>query len=678
MRLARLILGAAVAVLLSAGAAGAQTPVQGGPWTAGHAPMYSGSGGAQPVIQDSGPAGGGTIGLGLSELLLQARGTGTPPYSGQGTGPFGSNLCDYDAPIDSAGGYHYLCLTANATGGGGLISYGSGGTAIPGSLQIAVNGVIQPLGVAATLPLVISAGVLSLNYDASFALTGGTTLGLAPIADSALLGNVSGSSNEPVAVSPSAWFNHWCSTSADEVPYTTGASTWGCLQLLGAPHTWAGTQTFSTPISVPSGGTGAASFTSNAPLIGNGGSAIGVGSRSGSTTVFATSSGVLTNGDCVSINAGNYIDAGGPCTTGGGGGTVSSATINQLAYYAASGTTVSGLATANNGTLITSSGGVPSISSTLPATVQGNITAVGTIASGTWQGTLVAATYGGTGNAFFAVSGPASTIKTFTFPNSSATVLTSATQVTVAQGGTGVATLTNHAVLLGQSTSNVSGVTLADAALLIGQGAADPQSVAVSGDCTLADTGAITCTKSSGVVFGTAAFINVGTSANNIVRLNASAQLPAVDGSLLTNLPSSNSWTQIGGTTNTTSGTTVSITSIPSGFQQLVVRLNGVGSSSSGASVSAAVSVNNGSSYGGSHVVASVSGSVNMYGYFIIDAAGVSGLPKNFSPMTSSGSANSYNTPATDTATTGVVNAIRLTVSLGSFNSGSITLWGID
>jgi hypothetical protein len=35
---------------------------------------------------------------------------------------------------------------------------------------------------------------------------------------------------------------------------------------------------------------------------------------------------------------------------------------------------------------------------------------------------------------------------------------------------------------------------------------------------------------------GTAATLNVGTSANNVVQLNGSAQLPAVDGSQLTNI----------------------------------------------------------------------------------------------------------------------------------------------
>jgi len=60
-------------------------------------------------------------------------------------------------------------------------------------------------------------------------------------------------------------------------------------------------------------------------------------------------------------------------------GTVNAGTENELAYYAADGTAVSGLSTANDGTLITSAAGVPSISSTLPSTVQNNITALGTI-----------------------------------------------------------------------------------------------------------------------------------------------------------------------------------------------------------------------------------------------------------------------------------------------------------
>lgn len=54
-----------------------------------------------------------------------------------------------------------------------------------------------------------------------------------------------------------------------------------------------------------------------------------------------------------------------------GTGTVSSGLANQLAYYQASGTTVVGLTTANNGVLITSAGGVPSISNVLPSGITG-------------------------------------------------------------------------------------------------------------------------------------------------------------------------------------------------------------------------------------------------------------------------------------------------------------------
>ena len=48
-------------------------------------------------------------------------------------------------------------------------------------------------------------------------------------------------------------------------------------------------------------------------------------------------------------------------------GVINAGLINELAWYAADGQTLSGLATANNGVLVTSAGGVPSISSTLPA-----------------------------------------------------------------------------------------------------------------------------------------------------------------------------------------------------------------------------------------------------------------------------------------------------------------------
>ena len=85
--------------LITSSAAFAQgSLLQGGAWTPGHAPMYVGQGSGQAIVQDSGPAGGGTTGVGLSELLLTARGSGTPPFVAQGTGPDGTNFCSFDAP----------------------------------------------------------------------------------------------------------------------------------------------------------------------------------------------------------------------------------------------------------------------------------------------------------------------------------------------------------------------------------------------------------------------------------------------------------------------------------------------------------------------------------------------------------------------------------------------------
>jgi hypothetical protein len=126
--------------LLALPASAQQVPLQSGPVTAGHAPMYVNSGNGQPVIQDSGPAAGGQTGLGMGEGLYIARGTGTPPYIGQGTGPSGTNWCDYDAPISNPAGYHFLCLSANAQGGG-LMVYGAGGIATPLPLSVIINGV---------------------------------------------------------------------------------------------------------------------------------------------------------------------------------------------------------------------------------------------------------------------------------------------------------------------------------------------------------------------------------------------------------------------------------------------------------------------------------------------------------------------------------------------------------
>lgn len=144
MRLSRLLTAIVLSLVAIGSAWGQSALLQGGPWKPGHAPMYVGQGSAQPVVQDSGPAGGGGPGVGLSELLVTMRGTGTPPYANQGTGPFGSNICDYDAPTTNPTGYHFLCISPNSNGGGQII-YGAGGAATPLPLSFLINGVSYPI-----------------------------------------------------------------------------------------------------------------------------------------------------------------------------------------------------------------------------------------------------------------------------------------------------------------------------------------------------------------------------------------------------------------------------------------------------------------------------------------------------------------------------------------------------
>lgn len=131
--------------------------LQGGPWAPGHAPQYTGQGSGQAIVSDSGPASGGAVGLGLSELNITARGTGTAPYAGQGTGPFGSIFCAQDAPTTNATGYHYFCISPN-TSGAGVLSYGAGGAAAAQPLSFNVNGTVYTLPTPVTPTAAVAGG----------------------------------------------------------------------------------------------------------------------------------------------------------------------------------------------------------------------------------------------------------------------------------------------------------------------------------------------------------------------------------------------------------------------------------------------------------------------------------------------------------------------------------------
>ena len=84
---------------------------------------------------------------------------------------------------------------------------------------------------------------------------------------------------------------------------------------------------------------------------------------------------------------------------------------------------------------------------------------------------------GGTNNAFFTVSGPATSAKTYTFPNASATVLTSNAAVTIGQGGTGTGS-----TLTGLVRGSASAMTAAE----------------LSGDATTSGSNAVTVVRING------------------------------------------------------------------------------------------------------------------------------------------------------------------------------------
>src|SRR5579863_4742038 len=116
-------------------------------------------------------------------------------------------------------------------------------------------------------------------------------------------------------------------------------------------------------------------------------------------------------------------------------------TTNQLLWSNGANNVV-GLATAASGVLITSAGSVPSISQTLPSAVQGNITTVGALTSGS--------------------------------------LATGFTVVTVPLGGTSASSFTQNGMLYGNGTSAI-GVTsgMTDGQIVIGSSIGVPAAAAL-------------------------------------------------------------------------------------------------------------------------------------------------------------------------------------------------------
>ena len=117
--------------------------------------------------------------------------------------------------------------------------------------------------------------------------------------------------------------------------------------------------------------------------------------------------------------------------------------------------------------------------------VNSSLTSVGTIGTGTWQGTVIGAAYGGTGQDFSGSSGAIS-VSSGTF---------SAGTLSVGNGGTGATTLTDGGILLGSGTAAITATAQpTNGQLLIGSTGSDPSLA------TLTAGDGVTITNASGSI----------------------------------------------------------------------------------------------------------------------------------------------------------------------------------
>lgn len=258
----------------------------------------------------------------------------------------------------------------------------------------------------------------------------------------------------------------------------------------------------------------------------------------------------------------------------------------------------------------------------------------------------------------------------------------SGTQLSVANGGTGDTTLTNHGVMIGQGTSAVA-VTAAGTAgqpLLSGGASADPAygtlSVAFggTGDATLTAHGVLIGAGTSAV-----AATSAGTAGQVLTSNGASADPTFQAPSIL--------YTQIGSTTTVSSPVAaVVFSSIPGTYGDLFIDIAAASHNAAGAaSIRLNVSTDNGSTWSFNPFTFSfgtrpVEGAVRISRYRGNHAV-ITGLAQTANPapdiVTASGSAGDSALIEGVTFTSGAINAIKVSFSSGSISSGSFSLYGV-
>lgn len=212
---------------------------------------------------------------------------------------------------------------------GGVLTLATSGASAGTYTKVTVNtkGLVT-VGATASLTTDVTGTLQAAQFPA---LTGdvttsvgslATAIGSGKVTNTMLAGSISASKlvGTDIATVGTITTGVWQGTAIDVVHGGTGliSGTSG-----GIPY-YTGTTTIAS----------SALLTANLPVIGGGaGVAPTVGTRSGNTTAFVTTTGTLTSGDCVKIDAsGNFIANGSAC--GSGSGTVTNTagalTVNQL------------------------------------------------------------------------------------------------------------------------------------------------------------------------------------------------------------------------------------------------------------------------------------------------------------------------------------------------------------
>lgn len=331
-----------------------------------------------------------------------------PPNSVWIKNPNGQNIITA-IPLtgDNVTGVNFVVGTANPI----VPDAQSLGALTSGILKNTVNDAFGTLSISNALTsldsLAIEANTLPFgNGTETFGLTA-----FSPLAQT-LLGNTTQSEMQTtlglvIGVNVEAWSAILDEVAAGTWPGATSITTLGTV----TTGTWN-----ATPIGLAFGGTGADLTASDGGIVYSTASQLAI--LAGTTTANQA---LLSGASSTPLWSTTTY----PVTT----------TINQL-LFSSSTNAITGLPTANSGVLITNSGGVPSIGTTLPLGVQTNITELGTITVGVWNGTVISPQFGGTGvnnaTSTFTIGGNTSFIGAFSF----AGTLTGNTAITFPTSGT--------------------------------------------------------------------------------------------------------------------------------------------------------------------------------------------------------------------------------------------------